>query len=303
MQKNSSKTILGLHFLVFIWGFTSILGALITLDSISLVWYRLIIASFLIFFLFKKRVKLNEIFFCSLGGTLITIHWILFFHSIKISSVSIAVIMLSTGALMTSFLEPIFFKRKIYSYELTIGLLVVAGIYFIFKSESSSIEGILIALAATFFSVLFAILNSYLVKVKKYNFVSISFLELFTGLIFLTIYMIVFNKFESNFFELKLLDFIFLFLLGSIGTAFAFIYSVKLMREISPYTLMLTLNLEPVYAIILSIFIFGEKEILGFNFYLGSLIILFSIFLNSLIKFNYFKKIKILRYFKKLWNI
>ena len=140
MQKNSSKTILGLHFLVFIWGFTSILGALITLDSISLVWYRLIIASFLIFFLFKKRVKLNEIFFCSLGGTLITIHWILFFHSIKISSVSIAVIMLSTGALMTSFLEPIFFKRKIYSYELTIGLLVVAGIYFIFKSESSSIN-------------------------------------------------------------------------------------------------------------------------------------------------------------------
>ena len=151
MQKNSSKTILGLHFLVFIWGFTSILGALITLDSISLVWYRLTIASFLIFFLFKKKVKLKEIFFCSLGGMLITIHWILFFHSIKISSVSVAVIMLSTGALMTSFLEPIFFNRKIYTYEFIIGLLVVSGIYFIFKSESSSSQGILIALVATFF--------------------------------------------------------------------------------------------------------------------------------------------------------
>tara|TARA_B100000963_G_scaffold341991_1_gene342353 strand:+ start:28919 stop:29830 length:912 start_codon:yes stop_codon:yes gene_type:complete len=303
MQKNSSKTILGLHFLVFIWGFTSILGALITLDSISLVWYRLIIASFLIFFLFKKKVKLKELLFCSLGGILITTHWILFFHSIKISSVSIAVIMLSTGALLTSLLEPIFFNRKIYSYEFSIGLVAVAGIYFIFKSESSSIEGILIALVATFFSALFAILNSYLVKVRKYNFVSISFLELLTGLIFLTIYMIFFNKFQSDFFKLKLMDFIFLFLLGSIGTAFAFIYTVKLMKEISPYTLMLTMNLEPVYAIILSIVVFGEKEILGFNFYLGSLIILLSIFLNSLIKFNYFKKLKILKYFKKLWNI
>ena len=115
--------------------------------------------------------------------------------------------------------------------------------------------------------------------------------------------MMFFNKFQSDFFKLKSMDFIFLFLLGSIGTAFAFIYSVKLMKEISPYTLMLTLNLEPVYAIILSILIFGEKEILGFDFYIGSLIILFSIFLNSLIKFNYFKKIKIFRYLKKIWNI
>ena len=156
---------------------------------------------------------------------------------------------------------------------------------------------------ATFFSVLFAILNSYLVRVKNYNYISISFLELLTGLVFLTIYMMFFNKFQSDFFKLKLMDFIFLFLLGSIGTAFAFIYSVKLMKKISPYTLMLTLNLEPVYAIILSILIFREEEILGFNFYIGSLIILFSIFLNSLIKFNYFKKIKILKYFKKLWNI
>ena len=122
MQKNSSKTVLGLHFLVFIWGFTSILGALISLDSISLVWYRLIIATFLIFFLFKKKINFKEILFCSLGGILITIHWILFFHSIKISSVSIAVIMLSTGALLTSFLKSIFFNRKIYPYEFTIGL-------------------------------------------------------------------------------------------------------------------------------------------------------------------------------------
>tara|TARA_B100001996_G_C18628987_1_gene580974 strand:- start:270 stop:1166 length:897 start_codon:yes stop_codon:yes gene_type:complete len=293
MQKDKLRSLITLHFLVVIWGFTSILGALISLDSYSIVWYRMVLAVVIIFIYFiffsKESLivnKLSLLYFFS-GGLLITIHWILFFHAIKISSISITVSMLSTGAFMTSIIEPIIYKKKVLLYEFLLGLFVIIGVFIIFDSEKESIYGIITGLFSAFFSVLFTLLNSNLINMKKYKPNTTSFYELFFGSIILSLWMSYNQMFHDDFFNLNNLDMFWLFILSSVCTAYAFIYSIKVMKHISPYTLMISWNLEPVYAIILSLIIFKEKEILSSNFYIGVSIIIISVFLNGFFKYNY----------------
>ena len=118
MQKSNLKYYFQLHFIVFIWGFTAILGKLITIDAIPLVWYRMLLASIFIalYFIYKKQsFSLSKKTFLKffLSGILIALHWITFFKAIKVSNVSVALVTMSTGAFFTSFIEPFFFKRKI----------------------------------------------------------------------------------------------------------------------------------------------------------------------------------------------
>ena len=177
MQKDKLRSLITLHFLVVIWGFTSILGALISLDSYSIVWYRMVLAVVIIFIYFiffsKESLivnKLSLLYFFS-GGLLITIHWILFFHAIKISSISITVSMISTGAFMTSIIEPIIYKKKVLLYEFLLGVLVIIGVFIIFDSEKESIYGIITGLFSAFFLVLFTLLNSNLINFIKKLFI------------------------------------------------------------------------------------------------------------------------------------
>ncbi|MDG1264328.1 MAG: DMT family transporter [Flavobacteriaceae bacterium] len=288
------KSLLHLHFLVFIWGFTSILGALMNKSPFEIVWFRVVIASSLIavYFLFFKRklfnVPLKALVCFALGGLLISVHWILFFHAIKISSVSVTLSVLSSASLMTSFLEPLFYKRKIRMYEVFFGVFVVIGLSVIFKAEQDSSIGIYVALLSTLLSVLFTLLNGKLIE--YYQATSISFYQLLSGSFFLSIWLIFILDIPTDFFVLKGYDPLWIFLLASFCTAYAFIASVEIMKQISPYTIMISLNMEPVYAILFSIYIFGEKEIMSVNFYLGVLIILISVLGNGIYKARKLKK-------------
>jgi drug/metabolite transporter (DMT)-like permease len=288
------KSLLHLHFLVFIWGFTSILGALMNKSPFEIVWFRVVIASSLIavYFLFFKRklfkVPLKALVYFALGGLLISVHWILFFHAIKISSVSVTLSVLSSASLMTSFLEPLFYKRKIRIYEVFFGAFVVIGLSVIFKAEQNSSIGIYVALLSTLLSVLFTLLNGKLIE--YYQATSISFYQLLSGSFFLSIWLIFILDIPTDFFVLKGYDPLWIFLLASFCTAYAFIASVEIMKQISPYTIMISLNMEPVYAILFSIYIFGEKEIMSVNFYLGVLIILISVLGNGIYKARKLKK-------------
>ena len=289
MPTNNLKNYLHLHLIVFIWGFTAILGALISIDAIPLVWYRMLLASIfiLLYFLFKKkslkidtRIALKFIF----GGLIISLHWIAFFMAIKVSNVSIALVTMSTGALFTSFIEPIFFKRKINYVEILFGLIVVLGLYLIFNVESDYWLGILWALLAAFLSALFSVLNGLFVQ--KYEAATISFYQLFFGVVAITVYLFFNGQFTAEFFVLQTTDWIYLAILSSICTAYAFIVSVDLLRYLSPYTVMLTINLEPVYGILLAVVIFGEKEMMDSMFYIGALIILFTVLANGILKYK-----------------
>lgn len=287
MPKTDLQNYLHLHFLVFIWGFTAILGALISIDAIPLVWYRMLFAVIIVFFYFlikKKsfRASPKALLKFFIGGALIAIHWIAFFTAIKIANVSVALVAMSTGALFTSLIEPVFFKRKLNFSEIFFGIVVISGLYMIFNVEGINTLGIVYALAASFLSALFTVING--LYIKKYDASVISIYQLFFGVAVITVYVLVTGGFTFEKFALNNLDFVYLFILGSICTAYAFIVSVEIMKYLTPYTVILTLNLEPVYGIILAVIIFGEKEKMSPQFYLGASVILITVIINGLLK-------------------
>ena len=288
MLNDNIKSYLHLHLIVFIWGFTAILGELISLDALPLVWFRMLMAVgfIVLFFLYKKQslVISKRLFLLFLFlGLVIALHWLTFFKAIKVSNVSVTLACLSTGAFFTSFLEPIFYKRRVVWYEVLFGLIVVFGLYIIFNFEGDYYLGIILALTSAFLSALFSVINGRLAQ--KYDSTVISFYELSGGVLCFSIYLLFTGSFTPEFFILKPTDWLYLIILSSVCTAYAFIASVKVMRYLSPYTVMLTINLEPVYGIILALIIFKEKEQMSIGFYIGAIIIVVTVILNGIIKF------------------
>lgn len=287
MPENKFKNYLLLHLIVFIWGFTAILGALISLDAIPLVFFRmgLAVLFILLFFIITKKSFLLDkegIIKFLITGIIIAFHWIFFFKAIKVSNVSVALVTMSTGAFFTSLIEPVFFRRRIKLLEIILGLLVIIGLSIIFNFETQYQLGIIYALISSFLSATFAVFNGLFVK--KYDPAVISLYQLFFGTAFVAFYILFSNGFNSNFFDITIMDWFYLLILSSICTAFAFIASVKVMKYVSPYTVMLTVNLEPIYAIILALLIFGEKEKMKTEFYFGALIVFGVVLLNGVLK-------------------
>ena len=287
MQKNKLKSLLHFHFIVFIFGFTAILGSLISIESLPLVWYRMLIAFlFLILFalIFKRNIKVSKKLLIKLiiCGALISLHWITFFKAIKVSNVSITLSVLSLGAFLTSFLEPLFYKRKIILYEVFLGIFVVVGTSLIFKSQYYYIEGIFYALISVFLSVIFGLINGKLIE--EASSLVISIYELLGGFILITLILIFAGDFNNTFFDLSKSDLLWLILLGTVCTAYAFVISVDVLKHLSPYSLMISINMEPVYGIILAIIILNESSQLSLEFYIGFILIFLSVILNGIIK-------------------
>ena len=291
MQKDKLGSYLNLHLIVFIWGFTAVLGALITINADALVWYRMLIASvFLVFFILHKKksfvVPPKEFVKLIFVGFLIAIHWIFFFKAIHISNVSITLAVFSLGAFFASLLEPLFYGRKVLWYEVFFGLVIIAGLGIILQVEMNYFAGMMYALVSVIVGVLFTLINGKLTE--KHDSSVITFYEFLAGVVFISIYFLFENKFDANFFILTANDWILLLILSSVCTAYAFTASVKVMRKLSPYTIMLTTSLEPVYGIILAYFILGGKEKMSFEFYVGALLIVLTVILNGVVK-HYFE--------------
>ena len=293
MLNDKLKNYLHLHVIVFIWGFTAILGKLISLEALDLVWFRMLFASlFIVGFLWIKKssikVPFNVIVGFIISGIIIAAHWYTFYEAIKVSNISITLACLSTGAFFASLIEPVFYKRKVIWYEVLFGLFAIIGISIIFNVETNFKLGIILAITSAFLSALFSVINSKYAKVYDPN--VISFYELTSGVFFLSIYLLATEKFTENFFKLSYEDLIWLLLLASICTAYAFSASIKVMKFLSPFTVMLTINLEPVYGIILALLIFKDSEQMNSLFYVGALIILLTVIANGIVKNR--KKVK-----------
>lgn len=280
-----------LHIIVLIFGFTGILGKLIETDSYLLVWYRVGIALIAIlgyFFITKHSLKITRkiLFKILLVGVVIAVHWITFFEAIKQSNVSIALVCFSSSTLFTSLIEPFYFKRKIKPYELIFGLLIIVGLYFIFSFEFSYLNGMLLSFFSAALASWFTVLNGMLVK--ETNAKTISFYELLGAFSIVSIYLIGANGLNFSAYKISWTDFKWLLILGTVCTAFAFVVSVEVMKKISPYTVTISVNLEPIYSIILALLIWPETETMSSGFYMGTIIVLVTIFLNA-----YFKRNKI----------
>ncbi|MDP3557763.1 MAG: DMT family transporter [Bacteroidota bacterium] len=287
MFKDINKHYLLLHIIVFIWGFSPVLGRFINTDAYQLVWFRILLTVAVMFMYLKftkQSLKVSTKHFWQLSGigVIIMVHWLAFYGAIKVSNISVTMVAFSTGTLFSSIIEPIIFKRKIRFYEVIIGLIIMGGIALIFSIETEYWLGILLGVFAAFTSSLFSVFNSIIAHQLRSG--VISFYELSAALLSLTIFLALNGNFKTEFFVVDNSSIIGLLLLSLVCTVFPFIASVNLSKYISPYTIVLTVNLETVYGIIWAILFYNENKELKPTFYVGVLIILLAIFLNSYLK-------------------
>lgn len=288
MQKDKLKNYFHLHFLVFIAGFTAILGEIISIGSIPLVWYRMLIAGILMFIYIKMirlkvKVDIRTMLRFFTAGVIIALHWITFFEAIKQSNISITLAMFSTGAFFASFIEPLIYKRRIIWFEIVFGIIVIIGVFLITQSQIKYINGILLGISSALFSSLFAVLNGKFIE--KHNATVISFYEFISGVTFITLFILLFKGgFSMEFFILSTTDWVCLLILASVCTAYAFIGSINVMKYISPYTVVLSYNLEPIYGITLALILFPDSETMSPQFYYGAILVLLAVLVDGIVK-------------------
>lgn len=286
------KDFLELHFVIFLWGFTAILGKLISIPAVELVALRtLITAVALGLIIYRRRTAFwlgRQMVLKIMGvGLLLAAHWILFFAAARVSSVSICLIGMATCSLWTAFLEPLFSKTKIKPHEILLALLIIVGLYVIFQHETefNSILGISMAIGSALLSSIFTIINAKLVK--KVPSTTITCYEMVGAclgtVLFFPVYTAVFAEGGALDFTLTAMDWVYLMVLSLACTVYAYTAGVRLMQRISAYSMNLTVNLEPVYGIVLAWFIFNEGEQMSTGFYYGAAIILMSVFIYPII--------------------
>ena len=273
--------------MVVILGLTGVFGKLISLDALSLVWYRMLIAflSLFIFLAIKKQLfDINKKDFWGIigVGVLVTFHWLFFFEAIKVSTVSVAVVCLATSSLFSALIEPIFFKRKILFYEVILGVIVLGSLTYVLGTDSKYILGYFYGIMAALFGTVFTLFNAK--YIKKVDAAKITMIEMLTGVIIVSLIFVFQGNYSIFNNTISLPDFSYLIILGIVCTALVFVWMTEIMRHISPYSLIMAINLEPIYSIILALIIFGDSELMSTSFYIGSAIIIGVVFLDGYLK-------------------
>lgn len=293
MKNTRTFNLLLLQFIVFIWGFTGILGKEITLDAFGIVWWRVLIASVAIFIFSllsgrKVRATGKEILKFSAVGFITAAHWVCFFSSIKASNVSVALVVISTIAFFVSLISPFIRKEKFHPYEIILGILVIVGLLFIFRFESEYTLGIILSLCAAILAAVFSTINS--VFITRHTATKIAFWEMLAALFGMSVFMLLNGKFQPAMFELSSKDLSMLLVLGAVCTAFAFITAINIMKVLSPFTCALSVNMEPVYTIAFALYLYGSSEWMSPQFYLGAFIIISTMFIDIWLKRNEMKR-------------
>lgn len=290
MSKSTVKYQVILHVIVLVWGLTGILGDEITLSSSKIVFFRtgiafvsLVLAGF--FIKSKQKLSLQRITYIMIIGVIVGLHWFTFFQAIKVSTVSIGVVCMSMTTLFVSILEPIIFKRKISVSEIVISIFILIGIVIIFGFEIQYVTGIIFGLTSAFLAALFSVLNGKLIKTTSPF--SITKYEML-GAVIVSFGIVSYNsEVNSSLFDATNADWIMLVILGIVCTTIAFMLSVWVMKFLSPFTVSISINMEPIYTIVIAIILNPLKEQMSVGFYVGGLIIISAIFTNA-----YLKKIK-----------
>lgn len=280
----STSDYLKLHFIIFLWGFTAILGLFVTIPAIEMVIYRTLTAAVgmgLLMVMVRQGFTLPAGYLPKLvlTGFVVAAHWITFFVSARVSNASVSLVGIATGSLWASVLDPFFTKRKIRGYEVLLGMLVIVGLYVIFSFDFKYPLGLALGVLSGFLSALFFGLNQRLGRnVSTYQ---ITFYEMAGACLGSVVYLfihvsIVDSAYQINF-NASWIDWVCILILGLVCSVYAFSVSVDLMKRLSVFFMQLSLNLEPVYGIILAVLIFGKTEKMNTQFYLGTFIILLAV--------------------------
>lgn len=279
-----------LHLIIFMWGFTGILGKLIHLDAFYIVWHRVIIAALslgiaLIFMKKSLRISSGKQLFKVFGvGIIVVLHWMTFYKSIQLSTASLGILCLSTTTLHVTWLEPLVMKRRFSIIEFLLGLIVIYGIYFVSSDfKASDYEALAYGLCSALCAAMFSVFNAKLAQdTPSYQ---ITFYEMVIAIVFLTAVLGIQGDLNPKLFEMGLSDVLWLLFLGILCTSFAFLATIEVVKRLGAFTVSLSINLEPVYTILLAIAILNENEILGHQFYIGSVIIVMVVVANAIIKY------------------
>lgn len=283
-----------MHLAIFIWGFTGLLGKLIQLNEGVLVWYRLLISSVAIgvILIYRKaipKLKKKELMQISAIGILVMMHWVAFYASIKLSSISVAMICLSSIALFASVIEPIVNKSRFDYLEIVFSAVAMLGIFTIYSSDASASLGIIVGVISALLSAIFSTFNKRIAS--KYEPLTISFIELSSGLFFLTLLFPIYLQIQpTTKFLPGALDSVYLIVLSLVCTVFTWVLSLQALRKVSAYTMGLALNLEPVYGIILAILFAGEGKIINKGFITGAIIIMLTVTMHTFYSFYKHRK-------------
>lgn len=278
-----------MHLAVFLWGFTGVLGRAITLQEYPLVWYRTMITAtiFVIILFYRKefiKITGRELLRFMGIGTIIAIHWVAFYGSIKYANASIALTCLATAGIFTAILEPIVLKVKFNVKELIIGFIALIGMYSIYHFEVQYAFGIMLGIFASILSAVFTILNKKIIH--KYPSRLVAFYEIGSGFLFLTLFLPVYLYLQPNVSFVPIhYDWIWLLILSLCCTVWGQSLALSALKKLSSFTTVLMVNLEPVYGILLAMLIYHENKDLGIGFYLGILLIAFSVALHTLMMY------------------
>lgn len=290
----TTQAYLQLHLSVFLWGATGVLGQSIQLSEGVLVFYRLLIVSIslYVYLRFKNsslRVSKSQLKQLFIAGSVLMFHWLFFYGAIKYSNVSITLSLLSTAGLFSIAIDALFYGKKINYADLGFGILAVLGVFFIFYTDENNFEiGIILALLAALLSALFNILNKDLVVALSSGVVSFYEMSLSAILLFLILPFYLYF-FQHNVWFPSFSDWIYLFILAIFCTHFTLILSFNALRYLTPFTLNLSINLEPVYGIALAFVIFRENEFLNSGFFMGSALIILSVIFQAIYNLSFTK--------------
>lgn len=285
-----------MHFAIFLWGFTGILGRLIELQEYPLVWWRVLITVIALGLFLKWRGELEpppwkemkKIAF--VGGT-IALHWVTFYGSIKYSNVSIALSAMASTALFTAILYPIMHRRRPQLSEVVLGLFIILGIYLIFRFQQLYTVGICLGLISALLCAYFTIQTKGLLE--NHGPRNLLFYELIGGIGTLTLLAPIYlYLFPAPTLIPSVTDSGYLIVLSLVCTVYAMQLSYQALQHVSPFVMNLSVNLEPIYSIILAAFIFHEHEELNLGFYAGAGIIILAVAANGLLEWLAKRKVR-----------
>jgi len=284
------KWYLLMHVIIFIWGFTGILGKLIHLEALHLVWHRILVAfiSLIIGLWIIKmpmRIKSRKHLLATFAiGFLVAMHWVTFYISVQLSTASLGILCLSTATLHVTWLNPIFIKSKFSWLEFSFGIIVIYGIYVVSENFSpQDYEALAYGLISALCAAAFHVLNGKLGREVASS--AITLHEMGFGLLSLTIVLAFKGELNAQLFEMTWSDFLWLLFLGILCTSVAFLLNIDIIKKLGSFTVSLNINLEPIYTMILAIFILNENQILSTQFYVGSAVIFAVVLANGMIKY------------------
>ncbi len=279
------EALLKMHFAVFLWGFTGVLGRVIELQAFPLVIYRMIMSAlcFLFILYFQKKlisISRKEILRFFIIGSIIAIHWCCFYGSIKFANASIALVCLSTAGIFTAIIEPLVLKTKFETKQMITGFIALLGMYFIYKFEFEYATGIILGIIAALLSSIFTIMNKKIIN--QYEAKNVAFYEISFGFLFLLLILPFYQYyFPEVSFSPSWNDWFWLFILSFFCTVMGQSFALEALKKISSFTAVLLVNLEPVYGILLAILFYKENKELGWGFVFGIALIAFSVFVHS----------------------